>query len=296
MRTAAPEVTIAVPTFRRPNELAHCLAALSAQTYDALRIIVGDNASNDPHTTAVIERACAADPRITPVMRKTNIGAHANFADLLMRAETPYFMWVSDDDFLAPEAVATLVDLLEADSSVSMACGATRQFSGGRISAPMSFIDLRSTGDRMRDLERFLVTPEITGKGGHPIYGLFRTEAAKAAAKAIGFGSQRFAEDVMFVFAFLCRFRMTATDRPLLFKHTRSRRVDQRPRFFQSDYSFPWRNYAEYRDGLIAACAAEEQRELVRHVMRRRLLFKTLISTWRKPLFRYFVAPPAAAA
>ena len=287
MATATPEVTIGVPTYERPVELARCLAALSAQTYTSLRILVADNASTGPQVAAVIDAARSRDPRITPIIRPTNIGAHANFADLLARAKTPYFMWSSDDDYLAPQAVETLIGLLEIDPSASMACGATRQFSGERMSAPISFTHLRSTGDRMADVERFLMAPEIEGKGGHMIYGLFRTPAAQQSARAINFGTQRFSEDVMFVFAFLCRYDMTATDEPLLFKQTRSRRVDQRPRFFPADYSFPRRHFTEYRDGLVAACATEEQRQLVHHVMRRRRLFKTFVSSWRKPLLRY---------
>lgn len=297
MRASAPEVTIGVPAYRRPAELARCLAALSNQTYDAIRIIVADDASNDSRMVAVIEQACARDSRVTPLFRQTNLGVAASFADLMERAETPYFMLAGDDDYFVPEAVETLVGLLEADPSVSMACGATRQFNDQGISAPIAFTQLRSTGDRMADLERFLWAPEIEGKGGHPIYGLFRPSAARASAKAMSLGSKpRFNDDVMFVFAFLCRYNMTATDRPLLFKHTRSRRVDQRPRFFPSDYSFPRRHYAEYHDGLIEACATEEQRQLVRRVMRRRLLFKTLVSSWRKPLFRYFRARPVTTA
>jgi glycosyltransferase involved in cell wall biosynthesis len=283
--------TIGVPTYERAADLERCLKTLSGQTHAALRIVVADNASKDPRVRAVIEEARSHDPRIVPIYRPENIGMSRNFADLVERADTPYFMWVSDDDYLAPRAVEVLVELLEKEGTASMACGATRQFKGQRMSAPLTFSGLRSTGNRMADIERFLMTPEIGGKGGHVIYGLFRTPAAQESARAIKFGTQRFSEDVMFVFAFLCRYDMTVTDETVLFKHTRSRRVDQRPRFFASDYSFPRHLYREYRDGLVDACATEQQRALVRRVMHKRWLFKTFVSSWRKPLFRAIRRP-----
>ena len=197
-------------------------------------------------------------------------------------------MWAADDDSLVPEAVETLVDLLAHNPEAAMACGATRQFNGQNVSAPMTFTRFSSTGDRTSDLTRFLMAPEIEGKA-HLIYGLLRTAAAREAAAATALGSRsRSGEDVIFNFAFLCRYDMTATDKVTLFKHTPSPRVDPRPRFFPSDYSFPRRAFAEYRDGLVAACATDEQRALVRRVMRRRWLWKTFVSSWRKPLFGHF--------
>ncbi len=279
-------VTIGIPSYQRPRSLARCLATLIAQTFNDIRILVSDDSSPDPQVCEVMEAAANADPRVVCLYQNTNIGMFANFWLLLQAADTPYFMWTSNDDYWDVGFVAAMVGLLEANPDAGVACGGIRHFNAERISptvySPRRFA---STGDKMRDLALFLTEPEILGKS-HLLYGLYRTDALRESVRSFGFGAyDRWNEDVLVAFSVLCRCQVAAVDTPFLFKH-RPGRLEFAPARFASDHGVPWRRYPEYVDGLLAACANPEQQALVRRIMWRRRLYHMAVTSWRKPLER----------
>jgi glycosyltransferase involved in cell wall biosynthesis len=279
-------VTIGIPNYQRPQPLSRCLATLADQTFRDIRILVSDDSSPDPRVREVMLAAAAADPRVTCLFQSPNIGMFANFWLLLQAAETPYFMWSSNDDYWDARFVAEMVALLDANPQAAVACGGLRHFNAERIS-PTVYSPLRftSTGDKMRDLALFLAEPEILGKS-HLLYGLYRTDALREAVRTFGFGAHdRWNEDVLIAFSVLCRHGVAAVDAPFLFKH-RPGRLEFAPARFSSDHGVPWRRYPEYVDGLLAACATPEQRKLVRQIMGRRRLYHLAVTSWRKPLER----------
>jgi glycosyltransferase involved in cell wall biosynthesis len=114
---AAPLVTISVPTFNRARYLSECLESVRAQTYANLEIVVGDNSSVD-ETPTVIAAAQARDPRIRSVRHTSNLGMVGNWNALLSHARGEYFVLLSDDDLLAPTAIADLVAACEETGAV----------------------------------------------------------------------------------------------------------------------------------------------------------------------------------
>jgi glycosyltransferase involved in cell wall biosynthesis len=111
--TALPEVAVGLPCYNRPKLLDQALAAIRAQTYPALRILVSDDAAPDPAVDAVARRHAGEDPRIRYVRHERNIGMNPNFEYVLNQSTSPYFMWLSDDDWHEPDFVARCVEKLQ---------------------------------------------------------------------------------------------------------------------------------------------------------------------------------------
>ncbi|TAK49871.1 MAG: glycosyltransferase family 2 protein [Xanthobacteraceae bacterium] len=290
MFDAGPAVTIGIPNYQRPDGLARCLASLTAQLYRNIRIVVADDCSPDPRVRDVMTQAAARDARITCIHHSANKGMFANFWHLLENATTPYFMWSSNDDYWDPRFVARMVGLLEANPRAALACGGIRHFTSDGVSSTIySPARFTSTGDRQRDLERFLREPEILGKS-HPLYGLYRTDELREAARSLGFGAHdRWSEDVIMVFSMICRHDTVAIGEPFLYKR-RPEGMEFAPRHFAADFGVASRHFREYTEGLMAACATAEQRALVRRVMWQRRAYKILVTSWRKPLMRKLAA------
>ncbi len=96
--SAEAKVTIAIPTYNRPELLAATIAEARAQTHRNLEIIVADNASTDPRVKAICDEAAYADGRVRYIRRPTNIGSMKNFESTLVEATGDYFAWFADDD------------------------------------------------------------------------------------------------------------------------------------------------------------------------------------------------------
>jgi GalNAc5-diNAcBac-PP-undecaprenol beta-1,3-glucosyltransferase len=106
-------VTIAIPTYCRPQLLRQALEAVAAQDHAPLEVIVSDNASGMVEVAQTIEAFRTRIPGLRLHEHNTNVGAVANFFWCLHAARGRYFMWLADDDGLAPQTVSALADLLD---------------------------------------------------------------------------------------------------------------------------------------------------------------------------------------
>ena len=149
--TAAPLVTIAVPTFNRAAALERCLESARAQSYPEIEIVVCDNASTDG-TEAVVARTLAGHPRARYVRHETNLGALANFRFGLDEADGDYFMWLADDDWLDPDFVERCVEALRGDSRAVLANGDAVYAGDGRAPVTEPGLDLTQSSAARRVL------------------------------------------------------------------------------------------------------------------------------------------------
>jgi GT2 family glycosyltransferase len=126
-------VTAIIPTMNsRSNDRADLLRSVdSLLTQDLppdlrLRIIIGDNGSND-NSQILIEQIASRYPQVEAVLRPTNIGGLNNINDLLERASNDDFVViVADDDRCGePDRLARLVSALDANPDAVMATGET---------------------------------------------------------------------------------------------------------------------------------------------------------------------------
>ncbi len=133
-RGRGPLVTVVIPTFNRCEWLREAIDSVVRQTFPDFRLIVSDNASGDD-TAAVVD--AFSDARLTYVRLNEHVGLNEHFNRCVARVSSRYLFLLPDDDVLLPDALATLVPVLESSSRVGMAHGRARNIgaSGQILSA-----------------------------------------------------------------------------------------------------------------------------------------------------------------
>lgn len=102
-------ITTIITTYRRPHLLKRALRSVLNQTYPHFKVCVYDNASND-ETEEIMLDFMKKDSRIHYHKHPENIGMMANYAFGFSRIDTPYFSFLSDDDYLLPWFYETALD------------------------------------------------------------------------------------------------------------------------------------------------------------------------------------------
>ncbi|MFH0754183.1 MAG: glycosyltransferase [Candidatus Omnitrophota bacterium] len=108
-------VSIIIPTKNRRALLAQAMESCCQQTYPNLEIVVVDGASDDG-TQAYVRSL--DDPRIVYVRQEKAEGFVSGLNAGFAIAKGEYLTWSSDDDWCAPQAMATLAAVLDADAGV----------------------------------------------------------------------------------------------------------------------------------------------------------------------------------
>ena len=94
-----PKITVIIPTYKRPHLLKRAINSVLCQTFADFKVCVYDNASSD-ETQNVVNEIVKKDNRVVYHCHEKNIGAAKNFQYGLMQVDTPFFSFLSDDDFL----------------------------------------------------------------------------------------------------------------------------------------------------------------------------------------------------
>jgi glycosyltransferase involved in cell wall biosynthesis len=123
----AAKVTIAIPTLNRAHYLELALKSALQQTYGNLEIVVSNNASADG-TAALL--ACQTDPRIRVVEQASTLSMVENWNACLRAATGEYFLLLSDDDLLEPEAIESMVSAFEGAEDIDRV---GMVYCGGRV-------------------------------------------------------------------------------------------------------------------------------------------------------------------
>ena len=105
MSGSYPLISIGIPTYNRRELACRAIRSAMAQEYPAVEIVVSDNASEDRTSEAV---EAIADPRIKLLKQGENLGMVGNFNACLEAASGEYFLMLSDDDLLEPDALMEL--------------------------------------------------------------------------------------------------------------------------------------------------------------------------------------------
>lgn len=109
-----PLVTILTPTYNQAQFIEETIASVLAQTYPSIEYIIIDDGSTDG-TPEVLARYA----NVVHCLRQTNAGQAATINRGIELAAGKYFGYLSSDDLLDPEAVATLVQTLEDDPDLA---------------------------------------------------------------------------------------------------------------------------------------------------------------------------------
>lgn len=143
LKTAAPTVSVCIPTYRGAAHIGAAIESVLAQSYTDFELIVIDD--NSPDDTAAIVQGYL-DPRIRFLQNPGNLGPQGNWNRCLNEACGKYFKLLPQDDLLAPDCLAKQVAILDQDDAQRIAlvyCARTivdaqdrplmvRGYSGGR--------------------------------------------------------------------------------------------------------------------------------------------------------------------
>lgn len=127
--TAAPPVSIGIPTYQRPETLKRALASALAQDHSRLEVVISDNASQD-ETEEVCRAAAARDTRVRYLRHERNRGSTFNFNCLFEACRGDYVMMLADDDWLDPQYVRSCLQALRADEAMALVGGRARYVRG----------------------------------------------------------------------------------------------------------------------------------------------------------------------
>jgi len=267
-------VFVGIPCYNRATGLADTIRCLQQQTHENWTALICDNASPDPEVRLVAERACRNDPRLRYHRHAENLGATNNFLYAAEAADQPFFMWASDDDLWEPQFIAANLQRLEEhpDAQMSFCSIDSINLSGQTVRILDDFSRFTSTGNRQADLVTFLDDPEIMGKA-NLIYGLFRTESLKSCIDSCWDDAdfQAHGGDVVFLFAFICRYPIVAHDAFHLHKRLAtqkcSKELHRHPRKYKVTRKSEFKSYVE-RHRMVASTAGYG--DLAERILKRR--------------------------
>ena len=153
--TVQPRLTIAIPTYRRPDLLLDSIASVLAQSdLDAVELVVIED---DP-AFADADRLLAALPRLRDIAFRyyrndSNAGLFGNWNISLGLARGEWFSLLNDDDLLDPNFIATIRRATTADPGIdAVACSLRfldQRADSGDATAPLP------RAERVRNMFRF---------------------------------------------------------------------------------------------------------------------------------------------
>lgn len=118
------KVTTILPTYRRPKMLERAIRSVLNQTYSAVQVLVLDDASGD-ETRSIVEQLAHQDPRVIYHFHEQNIGPDHNWIYGVDQIDTPFFSFLSDDDFLLPNFYENAINTLDKHPEAMFFCGVT---------------------------------------------------------------------------------------------------------------------------------------------------------------------------
>lgn len=105
-------ISVIVPIYKVEKYVGRCLASLQNQTYTNIEIICVDDCSPD-HSIEICEEMAAKDSRISIIKKDQNSGLAATRNVGMRAARGEFISFVDSDDWVAPEHLETLCELIE---------------------------------------------------------------------------------------------------------------------------------------------------------------------------------------
>ncbi len=112
-----PLVSICIPTFNRAGWLKEAIASCLRQSYTDIEVVVSDNASEDATESVA---AGFADSRVRYLRQQSPIPPVANWNASWQGAKGDFLTFLCDDDFLEPDFVLSLTDLVRRKPDASL--------------------------------------------------------------------------------------------------------------------------------------------------------------------------------
>ena len=122
-----PHVDVLIPTYRRPAALAVTLAGLCSQTLPSLHIVLSDQTEDNdawsyPEVMALVRILKAHGREVTLLKHQPRLGLAEHRQFLLSQAAARYALFLDDDIFLEPDAVARMLATIEGERCGFVGC------------------------------------------------------------------------------------------------------------------------------------------------------------------------------
>jgi glycosyltransferase involved in cell wall biosynthesis len=118
--SAAPLVSVVIPTFDRAHCVTEAMGSVLAQTHRAIECLVVDDGSRDD-TLAVLDAAFADDPRVR-VLARDHAGVSAARNHGIAQATGEYVTFLDSDDLMLEHRVEHQLDHLFATGAGAVIC------------------------------------------------------------------------------------------------------------------------------------------------------------------------------
>lgn len=148
-----------------------------------IEVIVSDNYSIDD-TRHIFQEFSKKSDRVKFIMQTSNLGAAANFAEVLKLASGEYFMWLGDDDWIDASYVSHCVSLLKADQSLALVSGAPIYYQDGKKEYEGKLFDLSEESWDVRVANYY---SNVTDNG--MFYGIMRTSQLQKVSTSNAMGA-----------------------------------------------------------------------------------------------------------
>lgn len=106
-----PILTIAIPTYNRPEALHNLLMQLLSENLETFKILISDNSQSDD-TEKMVVQLQTLFPSIHYKRNINNVGYSSNVMNLYELVDTPFIWFLCDDDVIKPGAVEKILNAL----------------------------------------------------------------------------------------------------------------------------------------------------------------------------------------
>jgi glycosyltransferase involved in cell wall biosynthesis len=172
-----PLVSVCMPTYNYARFIRDCIESVLAQTFTDWELIIFDDCSTDT-TGEIVGEYAKADERIRYVKNERRLGMNGNIKRAAEAGTGKYLKMLCSDDWLAPECLQTLVELMEKNPQVVLATPAEIACNEAGNPTHLQFLFGKALsiipGEKMLDR-----VARGQGLGGHSSF-LIRSAAYKA--------------------------------------------------------------------------------------------------------------------
>lgn len=260
--TDLPLVTAILPSWNAEAFISETLASLDAQTYSALEVVVGDDASSDD-TPALLRDWAETRPHVKLILRESNLGWVANCNDLMARARGKYLFFAFHDDQIDADYIAEMVAALQADPRAVLAHSIMRRIESD---GSMEIRDGKGTGSQATAFARARAMITGTSQWGVPNRGVFRASAFRRIGGMKPHEAGEFGADFPWLLHMMLIGRFVLVHKPLCTKRMRGGNLSRR--WKRSEAAFAARDRAAQRE-IVASDLPVWQKWWLQYLVRR---------------------------
>lgn len=107
-----PLLTVAIPTFNRPDSLEKIITQLSQEKNQLFSILISDDGSSD-ETMVMVKKYQKKMPNLAYSKNRFNLGFTKNLIKIYELAKTKYIWFLSDDETVLPGAIDKILRVLD---------------------------------------------------------------------------------------------------------------------------------------------------------------------------------------